>query len=258
MDPVTLGTTSLPKPLKVSSKDSVSFLNEITLIFYRTFYTPSKSELYDIEKWQFAPASDHKIKVDPYGFEGYIKMVVKNKTLIAIEAPHGTTLEVLDLDEAVDYPQRKYRKILRSTMDTIDVYLLTTQGITVILTSRDIVVCEQLAKVLQERGLNVVFHHLDIVEDEPVKSFYDWVKEKYVGIDILYNGSEVGYTNPQVIPDPIQNLRGIKKTFQLHYNQKTSKGKLDFVIDQIMEISARNINATERNTNPATPPNETQ
>ncbi|GKA91540.1 transcription factor E2FA-like protein isoform X1 [Tanacetum coccineum] len=86
----------------------------------------------------------------------------QNKTLIAIEAPHGTTLEVSDLDEAVGYLQWRYRRILRSTMDTIDVYLV-----------RDVVVCEQLAKVLQERGLNVVFHHLDIVEDEPVKSFYD-------------------------------------------------------------------------------------
>ncbi|KVH90630.1 E2F Family [Cynara cardunculus var. scolymus] len=75
----------------------------------------------------------------------------QNETLIAIKAPHGTTLEVPDPDEvstkweanlysrmhdinirgifflicqAVDYPQRRYRIILRSTMGPIDVYLV--------------------------------------------------------------------------------------------------------------------------------------
>ncbi|KAF3790551.1 Transcription factor [Nymphaea thermarum] len=45
-------------------------------------------------------------------------------TLIAIKAPHGTTLEVPDPDEAVDYPQRRYRMVLRSTMGPIDVFLV--------------------------------------------------------------------------------------------------------------------------------------
>ncbi|KAB2045296.1 hypothetical protein ES319_D01G150900v1 [Gossypium barbadense] len=49
----------------------------------------------------------------------------RNETLIAIKAPHGTTLEVPDPDEAVDYPQRRYRMILRSTMGSIDVYLVS-------------------------------------------------------------------------------------------------------------------------------------
>ncbi|KAK3025884.1 hypothetical protein RJ639_041681 [Escallonia herrerae] len=49
----------------------------------------------------------------------------QNETLIAIKAPHGTTLEVPDPDEAVDYAQRRYRIILRSTMGPIDVYLVS-------------------------------------------------------------------------------------------------------------------------------------
>ncbi|XP_057505879.1 transcription factor E2FA [Actinidia eriantha] len=49
----------------------------------------------------------------------------QNETLIAIKAPHGTTLEVPDPDEAVDHPQRRYRIILRSTMGPIDVYLVS-------------------------------------------------------------------------------------------------------------------------------------
>ncbi|CAN1144053.1 Transcription factor E2FA [Linum perenne] len=49
----------------------------------------------------------------------------QNQTLIAIKAPHGTTLEVPDPDETVDYTQRRYRIILRSTMGPIDVYLVS-------------------------------------------------------------------------------------------------------------------------------------
>ncbi|XP_062082582.1 transcription factor E2FB isoform X2 [Humulus lupulus] len=49
----------------------------------------------------------------------------QNETLIAIKAPHGTTLEVPDPDEAADYPQRRYRVVLRSTMGPIDVYLVS-------------------------------------------------------------------------------------------------------------------------------------
>ncbi|XP_011077793.1 transcription factor E2FA isoform X2 [Sesamum indicum] len=49
----------------------------------------------------------------------------QNETLIAVKAPHGTTLEVPDPDEAVDYPQRRYRIILRSTMGPIDLYLVS-------------------------------------------------------------------------------------------------------------------------------------
>ncbi|XAR69810.1 hypothetical protein NMG60_11001535 [Bertholletia excelsa] len=49
----------------------------------------------------------------------------QNETLLAIKAPHGTTLEVPDPDEAIDYPQRRYRIIVRSTMGPIDVYLVS-------------------------------------------------------------------------------------------------------------------------------------
>ncbi|RZR86197.1 hypothetical protein BHM03_00013343 [Ensete ventricosum] len=56
---------------------------------------------------------------------------MQNKTLIAIKAPHGTTLEVPDPDEvsnsrAEEYPQRRYRIVLRSTIGAIDVYLVRT------------------------------------------------------------------------------------------------------------------------------------
>ncbi|CAM8968756.1 unnamed protein product [Rhodiola kirilowii] len=59
--------------------------------------------------------------------EGDIKSMpcFQNETLIAIKAPHGTTLEVPDPDEAADCSQRRYRIVLRSTMGPIDVYLVS-------------------------------------------------------------------------------------------------------------------------------------
>ncbi|XP_013734331.2 transcription factor E2FA [Brassica napus] len=66
------------------------------------------------QKWLFVTEED--IKSLP-GFQ--------NQTLIAVKAPHGTTLEVPDPDEAGDVPQRRYRIILRSTMGPIDVYLVS-------------------------------------------------------------------------------------------------------------------------------------
>ncbi|WOG87736.1 hypothetical protein DCAR_0206967 [Daucus carota subsp. sativus] len=66
------------------------------------------------QRWLFVTEED--IKLLP---------CFQNETLIAIKAPHGTTLEVPDPDEAVDYPQRRYRIVLRSTMGPIDVYLVS-------------------------------------------------------------------------------------------------------------------------------------
>ncbi|RAL44636.1 unnamed protein product [Cuscuta campestris] len=72
----------------------------------------SENEKY--KRWLFVTEED--IKTLP---------CFQSETLIAIKAPHGTTLEVPEPDEAVDYPRRRYRIILRSTMGPIDVYLVS-------------------------------------------------------------------------------------------------------------------------------------
>ncbi|KAK9072348.1 hypothetical protein SSX86_008782 [Deinandra increscens subsp. villosa] len=70
---------------------------------------------------------------------------------------------------------------------------LATHGITVILTSREVAVGEESAKVLKEGGLDVGFHQLDIVDDVSIDSFCAWVKENYGGIDILINNAGVNH-----------------------------------------------------------------
>ncbi|CAA0816400.1 NAD(P)-binding Rossmann-fold superfamily protein [Striga hermonthica] len=73
------------------------------------------------------------------------------------------------------------------------VHQLASHGLTVILTSRETAVGEEAAKVLQEGGLNVVFHQLDIVDPQSIEAFVEWVKEKYGGIDILVNNAGVNF-----------------------------------------------------------------
>ncbi|GAB2234874.1 hypothetical protein Droror1_Dr00004143 [Drosera rotundifolia] len=68
----------------------------------------------DNQKWLFVTEEDIK------GLPCF-----QNETLIAIKAPHGTTLEVPDPDEAADFLQRRYSIVLRSTMGPIDVYLVS-------------------------------------------------------------------------------------------------------------------------------------
>ncbi|XP_009604829.1 uncharacterized protein [Nicotiana tomentosiformis] len=70
---------------------------------------------------------------------------------------------------------------------------LASHGVTVVLTSRETAVGEEAVKVLQEGGLNVAFHQLDIVDLESVQVFCDWIKETYGGLDILINNAGVNF-----------------------------------------------------------------
>ncbi|CAH9141026.1 unnamed protein product [Cuscuta epithymum] len=70
---------------------------------------------------------------------------------------------------------------------------LAMHGLTVVLTSRETAVGEEAVKVLQEGGLNVVFHQLDIVDPVSIETFADWLKEEYGGLDILINNAGVNF-----------------------------------------------------------------
>jgi len=48
-------------------------------------------------------------------------------TVIAIKAPSGTTLEVPDPDEGMEYPQRRYQIYLKSTAGAVEVFLVSAQ-----------------------------------------------------------------------------------------------------------------------------------
>ncbi|CAI9113769.1 OLC1v1014438C1 [Oldenlandia corymbosa var. corymbosa] len=70
---------------------------------------------------------------------------------------------------------------------------LALHELTVVLTSRETGVGEEAAKVLQEGGLNVLFHQLDIVDPTSIETFTEWIKEKFGGIDVLVNNAGINY-----------------------------------------------------------------
>jgi carbonyl reductase 1 len=68
---------------------------------------------------------------------------------------------------------------------------LADHGVTVVLTSRDANVGVESIKVLQEGGLDVDCHQLDILDSSSVNEFGEWLKEKYGGLDILVRDENV-------------------------------------------------------------------
>lgn len=62
---------------------------------------------------------------------------------------------------------------------------LAAHGLTVILTSRDATAGVESIKVLQESGLDVVYHQLDVVDYSSINQFVEWLQENYGGLDIL-------------------------------------------------------------------------
>ncbi|GER32447.1 NAD(P)-binding Rossmann-fold superfamily protein [Striga asiatica] len=70
---------------------------------------------------------------------------------------------------------------------------LASNGLTVIVTSREITAGEAAVKVLKEEGLNVVSHQLDILDPSSIETFVQWTKETYGSVDILVNNAGVNF-----------------------------------------------------------------
>mmetsp|Transcript_38293 Transcript_38293/g.95156 ORF Transcript_38293/g.95156 Transcript_38293/m.95156 type:complete len:336 (-) Transcript_38293:288-1295(-) len=47
------------------------------------------------------------------------------ETLVAVRAPHGTTLEVPDPDDGMEYPKKRYQIFLKSTSGPVEVFLVS-------------------------------------------------------------------------------------------------------------------------------------
>lgn len=68
---------------------------------------------------------------------------------------------------------------------------LATQGITTILTCRDAAKGEAATKTLQQQGLSVVFHVLDVTQETSVQILKQWVQQHYGRVDILINNAGI-------------------------------------------------------------------
>lgn len=68
---------------------------------------------------------------------------------------------------------------------------LAQKGITTILTCRDASKGEAAAQSLQQQGLPVVFHPLDITQESSVKALQQWVAQHYGRVDSLINNAGI-------------------------------------------------------------------
>jgi NAD(P)-dependent dehydrogenase (short-subunit alcohol dehydrogenase family) len=73
---------------------------------------------------------------------------------------------------------------------------LAKLGITVLLTCRDSHKGEQAKKLLQQDGVEVIFHPLDVTRDDDVAQIKRFIKQQYGRLDILVN-------NAGIFPDKV-------------------------------------------------------
>lgn len=48
-------------------------------------------------------------------------------------------------------------------------------------------------KQLEEQGLKPKFHQLDITDDNSISTFYNYLEQKYKGLDILVNNAAIAF-----------------------------------------------------------------
>jgi NAD(P)-dependent dehydrogenase (short-subunit alcohol dehydrogenase family) len=75
---------------------------------------------------------------------------------------------------------------------------LAKQEITVILSSRDTAKGEQVKQQLEQENLSVVYHQLDVTDQNSIKQMEGFIREQYGRLDILVN-------NAGIFPDPMKN-----------------------------------------------------
>ncbi|KAI4336409.1 hypothetical protein L6164_014940 [Bauhinia variegata] len=119
---------------------------------------------------------------------------------------------------------------------------LAAHGLTVILTSRDISVGIESAKVLQEGGLvDVASHQLDILDPSSVKEFAEWLQENYGGLDVLINNAGVNFNVGS--DNSVENAR---KVIETNYHGTKNMIKAMIPLMKPSAAGARIVNVSSR------------
>ncbi|XP_057445447.1 uncharacterized protein LOC130737649 [Lotus japonicus] len=118
---------------------------------------------------------------------------------------------------------------------------LAAHGLTVILTSRDATAGVESIKVLQESGLDVVYHQLDVVDYSSINQFVEWLQENYGGLDILVNNAGVNFNLGS--DNSVENARKVIET-----NYYGTKNLTDAIIPLMKSslLGARIVNVSSR------------
>lgn len=83
----------------------------------------------------------------------------------------------------------------------------------VYLTARDNQRGLNAVKELEAQGLKPKFHQLDINEDDSVKTFHDYLKKSYGGIDVLVNNAAIAFKTNATEPFGLQ----AEETIRVNY-----------------------------------------
>lgn len=118
---------------------------------------------------------------------------------------------------------------------------LADHGVTVILTSRDASVGVESIKVLQEGGLDVACHQLDVLDSSSINQFSEWLQENYGGLDILVNNAGVNFNFGS--DNSVENARNVIET-----NYYGTKRMIEAMIPLMKPSTAgaRIVNVTSR------------
>ncbi|KAL2347664.1 hypothetical protein Fmac_001664 [Flemingia macrophylla] len=118
---------------------------------------------------------------------------------------------------------------------------LAAHGLTVILTSRDATVGVESVTALQEGGLNVIYHQLDVVNNSSINQFVEWLQENYGGLDILVNNAGVNFNLGS--DNSVENARKVIET-----NYYGTKSMTEAIIPLMKSslVGARIVNVSSR------------
>lgn len=132
----------------------------------------------------------------------------------------------------------------------------------VYLTARDVDRGLKAIKQLEEQGLKPKFHQLDITDDNSISTFYNYLEQKYKGLDILVNNAAIAFKMDAKEPFSIQaaetlkiNYFGLRKVCSKFYpllkpharvvHVSSSSGHLSLIPSETLRNRFLNPNLTE-------------
>ncbi|KAK7310097.1 hypothetical protein RJT34_07361 [Clitoria ternatea] len=118
---------------------------------------------------------------------------------------------------------------------------LAAHGLTVILTSRDTSAGVESVKALQEGGLDVIYHQLDIVDSSSINQFVDCLQKNYGGLDILVNNAGVNFNLGS--DNSVENAR---KVIETNYYGTRSLTEAIIPLMKPSLVGARIVNVSSR------------
>lgn len=89
-------------------------------------------------------------------------------------------------------------------------------------------------------------------------TFFSPIADSLTKMECKKMVTELGYDDPRILPDPIINLRGTKKIFQIHFNQRNAGHNIDFIADKVIDITDQLQQEDQPQLKSSTPPRDLQ